>query len=62
MPEQYRNEKDPVAAYRSYYLGAKAGIAEWRHSAMPEWWVAAQREGGGTPVWTPDQSEAAHAS
>ena len=34
MPEQY---KDPVVAYRSYYLGDKAHIAAWKQN-KPAWW------------------------
>jgi uncharacterized glyoxalase superfamily metalloenzyme YdcJ len=36
MPEQYRAE-DAVAAYRAYYLGAKAKIATWKRN-QPAWW------------------------
>lgn len=37
MPEQYRND-DPVQAYRSYYMGEKRHIAQWKNG-IPEWWV-----------------------
>jgi len=37
MPEQYRIEGDPVAAYRNYYIGGKAKIATWKHTAKPSW-------------------------
>jgi hypothetical protein len=39
MPEEYKNE-DAVEAYRSYYIGAKAGFAkwEWPSAKVPFWW------------------------
>jgi len=36
MPEQYR-DKNPVVAYRNYYLGDKAHIAAWKQN-KPAWW------------------------
>lgn len=39
MPEKYRVEGDPVAAYRAYYIGEKAAFAEWKYSDKPEFWV-----------------------
>jgi len=39
MPDQYKVEGDPVAAYRRYYKGEKAYFARWdRGRASPEWW------------------------
>jgi hypothetical protein len=37
MPDQYKN-KNPVKAYRAYYLGEKRSIARWAHGATPKWW------------------------
>jgi hypothetical protein len=36
MPEQYR-DKDPVKAYRNYYLSEKRHIAKWK-TKPPYWW------------------------
>ena len=36
MPPQYKNEC-PVAAYRAYYMGEKAGFATWK-TQTPDWW------------------------
>jgi hypothetical protein len=42
MPDEYRHT-DPVAAYRAYYRGAKAPIAEWRRARpAPSWWQEVQ--------------------
>lgn len=38
MPDECKHE-DTVTAYRTYYLKEKIGIAEWRHSHPPKWWV-----------------------
>ena len=40
MPEQYKN-KCSVTAYRSYYIGEKAGFATWKTRKAPEWFVTA---------------------
>jgi len=41
MPDEFK-QSDPVAAYRAYYRGAKAGIAKWnKNRPAPEWWCAA---------------------
>lgn len=38
MPDMYK-QACPVAAYRAYYLGAKAGLATWaKGRAAPAWW------------------------
>ena len=38
MPEKYK-DKDPVTAYRNYYIGEKARFAKWEPRAPePEWW------------------------
>lgn len=39
MPEQYKVEGDPVAAYRNYYLGEKMGFARWKHGTETPIWV-----------------------
>ena len=36
MPEQYKNDC-VVTAYRSYYMGEKAGFATWK-TQTPDWW------------------------
>lgn len=39
MPDEFK-QADPVAAYRAYYIGAKADIAVWNKGrTAPEWWV-----------------------
>ena len=38
MPDQYRNIKDAVSAYRSYYLNEKAYFAKWKTGNVPPWW------------------------
>ena len=37
MPEKYKS-KDPVQAYRNYYLGEKSYMATWKQN-KPEWWA-----------------------
>jgi len=38
MPDQYK-QNDAVTAYRAYYLGEKAEIAQWEpRSVKPDWW------------------------
>ncbi|MGD8386852.1 MAG: hypothetical protein PVG49_06905 [Desulfobacteraceae bacterium] len=39
MPEAYRIPGDPVRAYRSFYIGEKAGFATWTRRRTPEWFV-----------------------
>lgn len=39
MPEDYKNPRDAVSAYRNYLMGAK-GYAEWRYCSPPSWWNA----------------------
>lgn len=39
MPDEYRVSGDAVAAYRSYYIGAKQHIAAWKNRPMPEWFI-----------------------
>lgn len=39
MPEEFRH-RDPVLAYRAFYMGAKARFATWRAPAEPPtWWT-----------------------
>ena len=37
MPDKYKCE-NAVNAYRAYYIGDKAKIAEWKNRPEPEWW------------------------
>jgi hypothetical protein len=38
MPDEYKRE-DAVEAYRAYYMGDKADIAEWNWGTeAPDWW------------------------
>lgn len=39
MPERYRIPGDAVEAYRSFYIGEKAGLATWTRRRAPEWFV-----------------------
>jgi hypothetical protein len=39
MPDQYKREGDPVAAYRAYYLGDKSRFATWRGRKTPDWFT-----------------------
>jgi len=43
MPIDFKNESDPVQAYRNYINGYK-GYAEWRYSEKPDWWDEATHE------------------
>lgn len=36
MPDEYK-DKDPVVAYRRYYVNAKNGFATWKNG-VPDWW------------------------
>jgi hypothetical protein len=41
MPDKYKTD-DPVASYRAYYIGEKAGFASWKApAAVPCWWKGA---------------------
>ncbi len=40
MPEEYRVPGDAVAAYRAFYIGAKAHFATWKKRPAPEWFTA----------------------
>jgi hypothetical protein len=37
MPEQFRDPKDPVRAYRRYYVAEKLGFARWTRRRVPAW-------------------------
>ena len=37
MPDEYK-DPDPVVAYRNYYRGDKAYMAQWQYSKIPTWW------------------------
>lgn len=39
MPDQYKVPGNAIEAYRNYYKGAKADIAQWKHSPTPNWFV-----------------------
>jgi hypothetical protein len=39
MPDEYKVPGDPVAAYRSFYLGDKSRFATWTRRPEPEWWL-----------------------
>tara|TARA_R110000851_G_scaffold95852_1_gene208060 strand:+ start:1454 stop:1945 length:492 start_codon:yes stop_codon:yes gene_type:complete len=39
MPEQYKC-KDPIKAYRNYYLGDKMYMAVWKYTEAPSWTIA----------------------
>lgn len=39
MPEYCQVPGDSVQAYRNYYINEKKDIAEWRYSAIPEWFT-----------------------
>ena len=36
MPEEFK-KTSTIEAYRAYYLGAKADIAQWRYTPTPQW-------------------------
>lgn len=37
MPDQYKNKRSAVKAYRSYYLNEKIKFATWKRRTVPEW-------------------------
>lgn len=41
MPDKYKIEDDPVAAYRAYYIGDKAGFVRWTRRRVPKWFKQA---------------------
>jgi hypothetical protein len=41
MPDEYKVDGNPVAAYRAYYRGEKADFAKWDWIGnTPDWWAA----------------------
>jgi hypothetical protein len=38
MPEEYK-DKDPVKAYRTYYLKDKKEFSKWKLGNTPDWWI-----------------------
>jgi len=40
MPEEYKN-KDPVIAYRNFYIGSKSKFARWKYTKAPNWYTYA---------------------
>ena len=45
MPDKYKHE-DAVTAYRNYYVGEKASIAQWRYCDTPVWFTQGLRNNG----------------
>jgi len=44
MPDEYKHE-DAVEAYRAYYMGDKAAIAEWNWGrSAPDWFEKVQEK------------------
>ena len=43
MPIQYRDNDDPVKAYRNYYFYEKYDICHWQCGA-PDWWIEMERD------------------
>jgi hypothetical protein len=39
MPDEFKVPNDSVAAYRKYYIGAKAKIAKWKFTNPPDWYT-----------------------
>ena len=39
MPERYKVPGNAVQAYRAFYRGEKAAIAQWTRRPEPAWWV-----------------------
>lgn len=37
MPERYRDPRNPVAAYRRFYIAEKASFATWTARPVPDW-------------------------
>jgi hypothetical protein len=40
MPDEYK-DKDPVKAYRNFYIGSKSKFARWRFTTPPKWYTDA---------------------
>jgi hypothetical protein len=39
MPDEYKIKRDPVGAYRRYYIGMKKSFATWVRRKKPAWFV-----------------------
>lgn len=39
MPAQYKDVKDPIAAYRRFYCVEKSAFATWTKREIPDWFV-----------------------
>lgn len=40
MPDEYK-DKDPVVAYRNFYIGSKSRFARWKYRKAPKWYTDA---------------------
>ena len=38
MPEELKDEKNPIDSYRKFYMLDKASFASWKHRDKPGWW------------------------
>ncbi len=38
MPEEYKVPKDPIKAYRNFYVFSKSKFAKWRKRKKPSWY------------------------
>lgn len=43
MPEQYKNPRSAVQAYRAYYFGEKREMVTWK-TPTPKWWIEKLQE------------------
>jgi hypothetical protein len=39
MPEEYKILKNPVKAYRNFYIFSKSKFASWRKRKKPNWYT-----------------------
>lgn len=37
MPDEYKDQQDPVESYRRYYVFAKSRFAYWKDGKVPQW-------------------------
>jgi hypothetical protein len=37
MPDQYKVPGNVIQSYRNYYMGEKAGFANWKNREVPKW-------------------------
>lgn len=40
MPDEFK-DKDPVVAYRNFYIGSKSKFARWKYRKAPKWYTDA---------------------